>query len=97
MRTAFSQIALLILARYTMDMTERSDIIDNPELLARLEAEAKRTSRSREEVIEAAVQGYLDWHEDCVARVERGQAAAERGEFASAEDVARVLGKYRPL
>lgn len=77
-------------------MTKKPYTIVNLELLARLEEAARRTSRSQGEIIETAVQGYLDWQEDCVQKVARGQRAAEHGEFASSEDVARVIGKYQP-
>ena len=70
--------------------------LDDPELLARLDALAARTRQSRARIVADALEGYLDWQEDFAARVQDGLAAAERGDFADAEEVERVFGKYRP-
>ena len=70
----------------------------SPELLARVDALAARTTMTREEIIREALENgrSLAWQEEFVRRVEEGKAAADRGDFASPEDVERVLNKYRP-
>jgi predicted transcriptional regulator len=68
----------------------------DPALLRRLEALMARTQMSRDEIVNEALRGYLDWQEDFVRRVQEGIEAADRGEFASEEDVERVFNKYRP-
>jgi predicted transcriptional regulator len=67
-------------------------------LKARLEAIAARSTLSAEEiVVDALANGRsLSWYERFLDDVEKGIAAADRGEFATDEDVARVLNKYRP-
>lgn len=37
----------------------------------------------------------LDWQERWIAGIEEGLAQADRGEFASPEEIERVLNKYR--
>lgn len=77
-------------------MTAKPDI--PAELQARLDSIAARSSLSAAEIIADALQhGHsLDWQERFLDKVEEGMASAERGEFASAEALARVVNKYRP-
>ncbi len=58
-------------------------------------AERKRTSRSR--IVEDALTHgrSLSWQEKWIAGVEAGLDDAEHGRFASDEDVAAVLGKFK--
>jgi predicted transcriptional regulator len=67
----------------------------DPALLRRVEALTARTQMSRDEIVNEALRGYLDWQEDFVRRVQDGIDAADRGDFASEEDVERVFNKYR--
>ena len=69
----------------------------SPELMARVDALAARTAMTREEIIREALEHgrSLAWQEEFLRRIEAGMAAANRGDFASDEDVARVLNKYR--
>lgn len=70
----------------------------SPDLMARVDALAARTTMTREEIIREALENgrSLAWQEEFLRRVEEGKAAADRGDFASPEEVERVLGKYRP-
>lgn len=73
--------------------------LDIPERLrARVEAIASRSSLSPSQVIADALEnGYtLEWQERFLDRVSEGLAAADRGEFASAEEVQSIVHKYRP-
>jgi predicted transcriptional regulator len=67
-------------------------------LKARLEAIAARTTMSPSELVDDALtKGYsLEWLERSLDRVERAKEQAARGEFATADDLARVVNKYRP-
>ena len=70
----------------------------SPDLMARVDALAARTTMTREEIIREALENgrSLAWQEEFVRRVEEGKAAADRGDFASPEEIERVLDKYRP-
>ncbi|WP_374623802.1 CopG family ribbon-helix-helix protein [Devosia sp.] len=67
-------------------------------LKARVDAIAARSSLSPSEVIADALENghSLEWQERFLEKVAEGAAAAERGEFASQDDLARVVNKYRP-
>jgi predicted transcriptional regulator len=69
-----------------------------PELQARIDAIAARSSLSTSEVIADALENghSLEWQERFLDKVKAGIEAADRGEFASREDIDRVLNKYRP-
>ncbi len=72
---------------------------DIPEhIQARVDAIAARSSLSPSQVITDALENghSLEWQEQFLDKVAEGMAAADRGEFASADDVARVVNKYRP-
>jgi predicted transcriptional regulator len=68
------------------------------ELKARVDAIAARSSLSASEVITDALENgrSLEWQERYLEKVAQGLAAADRGEFASADEVAAVVNKYRP-
>jgi predicted transcriptional regulator len=68
------------------------------ELKARVDAIAARSSLSASEVITDALENgrSLEWQERYLEKVAQGLAAADRGEFASADEVASVVNKYRP-
>ena len=68
------------------------------ELKARVDAIAARSSLSASEVITDALENgrSLKWQERYLEKVAQGLAAADRGEFASADEVASVVNKYRP-
>ena len=73
-----------------------TQLVADPSLLRRIEALANQTQKSQKEIIDDALRGYLDWHDEFVGRVERGIDAANRGEFATPEEVERVFNKFRP-
>lgn len=77
-------------------MTITLDLSD--ELKARVDAIAARSSLSPSEVIADALENghSLEWQERFLHKVALGQAQADRGEFASDDDLARVVNKYRP-
>jgi predicted transcriptional regulator len=69
-----------------------------PELQARIDAIAARSSLSASEVIADALENghSLEWQEQFLDKVKAGIEAADRGEFASRGDIEHVLNKYRP-
>jgi len=68
------------------------------DLHARVDTIAQRTGLSPSQVIsDALANGYsLEWQEQFLDKVAAGIDAADRGDFASDADMARVLNKYRP-
>lgn len=69
------------------------------DLSRRIDALAARSSLTRGQIIEDALAHgrSLAWHEKWIAGVQEGLAEADRGEFASEEEIAAVLGKYGPI
>jgi predicted transcriptional regulator len=70
-------------------------------MLARLDAAATERGTTRDVLVRAALQDHLastgptefaDWQ---LALIDEGLAAADRGEFASTEDVEAVFSKHR--
>jgi len=74
---------------------DEKDVI-SADLSRRIDAVAARSSMTRGQIIEDALAHgrSLAWHEKWIAGVQEGIAEAERGEFASDEELAAVLGKY---
>lgn len=62
----------------------------------RIDALASRSSLTREQIIEDALaHGHsLAWQEKRIAGVQEGIEDADRGRFASDEEIAAVLNKY---
>ena len=77
-------------------MTVTLEIPDD--LHARVDAIARRSGLSSSQVVaDALANGYsLDWQEQFLDRVAAGVDAADRGDFAADDEIARVLNKYRP-
>ena len=62
--------------------------------LEALDRLAEKTERSRSWLAARAIEEYIAlnaWH---IAKIEAGVAAADHGEFASDNDVGRVVDKY---
>jgi predicted transcriptional regulator len=62
--------------------------------LEALDRLAEKTERSRSWLANKAIEDYVALNAWQVGKIEAGIAAADRGDFASDEDVARVAGKY---
>jgi predicted transcriptional regulator len=75
-------------------MSNGSDISDD--LNRRIETLTKRSTLTRSQIIEDALSHgrSLAWQEKWIAGVQEGLDDAERGNFASEEDIATVLNKY---
>lgn len=55
---------------------------------------AEKTERSRNWLVAKAVEDYLSQNAWQVAKIEAGIAAADRGDFASDDEVARLRKKF---
>ena len=64
------------------------------EVADRLNQIAQKLDRSRSHMAAQAIEDFVSREEWQLAEVEDGIAEADRGEFASDDDVARVVGKY---
>jgi predicted transcriptional regulator len=64
------------------------------ETISELDEFATRLDRSRDELASEALEGWLAHQRYLVRKIEEGIAAAERGEFASEQEVSRALAKY---
>ena len=75
-------------------MDNNDNISDD--LSRRMDALAARTSLTRRQMIEDALSHgrSLAWQEKWIEGVQAGIEAADRGEFASEEEIARVLNKF---
>jgi len=75
-------------------MSNGSDISDD--LNRRIETLTKRSTLTRSQIIEDALSHgrSLAWQEKWIAGVQEGLDDAERGNFASEEEIAAVLNKY---
>jgi predicted transcriptional regulator len=62
--------------------------------LSALDELAERTERSRSWLVAEAVENYLARSAWQIGKIEAGIAAAERGDFASDDDVARLREKF---
>ncbi|MFA7416532.1 MAG: CopG family ribbon-helix-helix protein [Rhizobium sp.] len=60
----------------------------------RLNQLAQKLDRSRSYMAAQAIEDFVSREEWQLAEIEAGIAEADRGEFASDDDVARVVGKY---
>ena len=65
------------------------------ELKARIESYAQLTGRSKSHVAMEALAEYLDWRLPQVADLKEAIAAADRGEFASDDEVQAIFQRYR--
>lgn len=60
----------------------------------KLDELANKLDRSRSYLAAQAIDDYLSREEWQIAEIEAGLAEADRGDFASAEDLARVVARY---
>jgi len=75
-------------------MKNDADISDD--LSRRIDLLAERSKLTRGQIIEDALAHgrSLAWQERWIAGVEAGLAEADRGDFATEEEIAAVLNKY---
>jgi predicted transcriptional regulator len=66
----------------------------NDATLEALNRLAEKTERSRSWLATKAIEDYVALNAWQIGKIEAGIAASDRGDFASDDDVARVVGKY---
>ena len=66
----------------------------NDATLEALDRLAEKTERSRSWLATKAIEDYVALNAWQIGKIEAGIAASDRGDFASDDDVARVVGKY---
>lgn len=67
---------------------------ESDDTVAALDRLAKATDRSRNWLINRAVDEYLALQAWQVGKIEAGLAAADRGDFASDDEISRIVGKF---
>ena len=75
-------------------MTAAFTLRMNDATLEALDRLAEKTERSRSWLATKAIEDYVALNAWQIGKIEAGLAAADRGDFASDDDVARVVGKY---
>ena len=63
-------------------------------VLEALDRAAEQRGRSRADIITEAVHDYLEIQRWQIEKIKAGLAAADRGDFASDEEIERIVGKY---
>jgi predicted transcriptional regulator len=66
------------------------------ETLSALDRLAEKTERSRNWLVTRAIESYVSLNAWQIAKIEEGIAAADRGDFATDEEVEAVFNKYAP-
>lgn len=69
--------------------------LDEP-MLEALDRLAAKTERSRSWLVARAIEDYVALNAWQIEKIEAGIAAADRGDFATDADVARVRKKFAP-
>ena len=75
-------------------MTIHTDIPS--ELAKRIEALAAESALSADQILDRALRNGLDTWERNYRQIKKAAEEADRGEFASDEEVDRVFNKYQP-
>ncbi|CDM59001.1 putative protein y4kO [Rhizobium favelukesii] len=75
-------------------MTAAFTVRVSDETASKLNQIAEKLDRSRAYMAAEAIEAFVEQQEWQLAEIEAGLAEADRGEFASAEDVAKIVGKY---
>ena len=75
-------------------MTKAFTISIEEATLTALDDLAARIESSREALVQQALENYLELQDWQLKKIEEGVAAADRGDFATDEEVAAVFSKY---
>ena len=75
-------------------MTAAFTVRVKDETASKLDQLAEKLDRSRSYMAAEAIEAFVEQQEWQLAEIEAGLAEADRGEFASEEDVAKVVAKY---
>jgi RHH-type transcriptional regulator, rel operon repressor / antitoxin RelB len=66
----------------------------SPELLSKLDAYSEMVGQSKTQIAANAIEDYLDWRIPQIADLKLAIAAADRGEFATDEQVEAIFKKH---
>ena len=69
--------------------------VEKPDVLEKLDKLAKSTDRSRNWLLNRALEEFVELQSWQVAKIEEGLAQADRGEFVPQSDIDRLRTKYR--
>lgn len=97
MRTLTNHIGspIIIMNQRKLDaMTAAFTVRVSDETADKLNQIAEKLDRSRAYMAAEAIEAFVEQQEWQLAEIEAGLAEANRGEFASDDDVAKVVGKY---
>ena len=67
-----------------------------PDVQTRLNQIAARQGRNTEELVNEAIRRFVDYDEWFIQEVEKGLAAADRGEFIEHEEVGKLIRSRYP-
>jgi predicted transcriptional regulator len=67
-----------------------------PDLEAKLSRQASEQGRDRESLVAEAVERMVNYDEWFVQEVEKGLAAADRGEFVEEQDIRKLIDRRYP-
>jgi predicted transcriptional regulator len=70
------------------------DVTLTSEQQSTLDEIAAARELSRDEVVQQALEAYLDFEQEQRAKIKAGIAAADRGDFASEAEVHAAFGRY---
>lgn len=68
----------------------------DPKKRKQLDALAKQLDRSRNYVVNQAIEEFLDTHAWQVEQIEKGLAEARRGSFVPDEEMEQIFDRYNP-
>jgi predicted transcriptional regulator len=85
-------LAYAIAAEASMSETLSIELED--EVRRALDRLVQQSARSVDDIVNQAVRDYLDVQQWQQRKIEAGIAAADRGEFATEDEIARIAAKY---
>ena len=89
-----SQIHLAYAIAAEASMSETLSIELEDEVRRALDRLVQQSARSVDDIVNQAVRDYLDVQQWQQRKIEAGIAAADRGEFATEDEIARIAAKY---
>jgi predicted transcriptional regulator len=92
MNFSIGTLAQAIAAEASMSETLSIEMED--EVRRALDRLVQQTARSVDDIVNQAVRDYLEVREWQQRKIEAGIAAADRGEFATEDEIARIAAKY---
>jgi predicted transcriptional regulator len=78
------------------DMADPITVQVESATLGAIDELAQRSNQPRDVLVEQALQNFVKLRAWQIAKIEAGIAAADRGEFASDEEMERIFSKYDP-